>query len=182
MQWLYCLSQARRQLSFQGDCPEGGRRSLPLPEGDFTSCGRVERPYPLRQRSCPSSTPATSCSLLKVGGVCEISVICASRGGCAAFFSIDRTVPLNRVVPHGHPTPDATPLWDDVMLRGLCRTESLRPLSLRRPGPAHSAGCGAGGGGGNIAAAAKGGGCARGARSYGPLVLLPAPRSRGRCS
>ena len=28
------------------------------------------------------------------------------------------------------PTPDATPLWDDVMLRGLCRTESSRHLSL----------------------------------------------------
>ena len=26
------------------------------------------------------------------------------------------------------PTPDATPLWDDVMLRGQCRTESSRHL------------------------------------------------------
>ena len=75
---------------------------------------------PLRQRSSPSSTPATSCSLLKVGGVCEVSVVCASRGGCAAFFSLVRMVPLSRVVPYG-PTPDATPLWDDVILRGLVR-------------------------------------------------------------
>ena len=78
--------------------------------------------YPLRQRSCPSSTPATSCSLLKVGGVCEpalqASVICASRGGCAVSVSVVWVVPLNRVVPYG-PTPDATPPWDDVMQRGL---------------------------------------------------------------
>ena len=119
---------------------------------------RRETHHPLRQRSSPSSTPATSCSLLKVGGVCEVSVICASRGGCATCFSLVRTVPLSRVVPYG-PTPDATPLWDDVMLRGLCRTESLRLLSLRRPVLAYTAGCGAGGGGGNIAAAAKSGGC-----------------------
>ena len=73
---------------------------------------------PLRQRSSPSSTPATSCSLLKVGGVCEVSVICASRGGGAASCNLVRTVLLNRVVPYG-PTPDATPLWDDVVRRGL---------------------------------------------------------------
>ena len=84
--------------------------------------GALRDRYPLRQRSCPSSTPATSCSLLKVGGVCGparrvvvISVVC---GVCAVSFSIVRTVPPNRVVPYG-PTPDATPLWDDVVRRGL---------------------------------------------------------------
>ena len=70
--------------------------------------------YPLRQRSCPSSTPATSCSLLKVGGVCgpalKVSARCASRGGFAASVSVVRMVPLNRVV-HNGPTPDATPPW-----------------------------------------------------------------------
>ena len=68
--------------------------------------------YPLRQRSCPSSTPATSCSLLKVGGVCgpalKVSARCASRGGFASSVRVVRMVPLNRVVPNG-PTPDATP-------------------------------------------------------------------------
>ena len=77
---------------------------------------------PLRQRSSPSSTPATSCSLLKVGGVCgpalQVSASCASRGGCAVSVSVVWMVPLNRVVPYG-PTPDATPPWDDVMQRGL---------------------------------------------------------------
>ena len=81
--------------------------------------GALRDRYPLRQRSSPSSTPATSCSLLKVGGVCEVPIICASRGGGgAASCSLVRTVPLNRVVPYG-PTPDATPLWDDVVRRGL---------------------------------------------------------------
>ena len=84
--------------------------------------GALRDRYPLRQRSSPSSTPATSCSLLKVGGVCEsapqVSVICASRGGGAASCNLVRTVLLNRVVPYG-PTPDATPLWDDVVRRGL---------------------------------------------------------------
>ena len=84
--------------------------------------GALRDRYPLRQRSTPSSTPATSCSLLKVGGVygpaSQVSVSCASRGGCTVSFSVVWMVPLNRVVPCG-PTPDATPQWDDVVRRGL---------------------------------------------------------------
>ena len=78
--------------------------------------------YPLRQRSCPSSTPATPCSFLKVGGVCEsvrrVLVCCASCVGGVVTFSIVGAVPLNHLVLLG-PTPDATPPWDDVIQRGL---------------------------------------------------------------
>ena len=108
--------------------------------------------YPLRQRSCPSSTPATSCSLLKVGGVCEpaspVPVICVSRGSSAVSVYVVWMALLNRVVisrsdprrntPCGGdvmqgelvgPAPRSdprrnTPCGGDVMLRGPCRTES----------------------------------------------------------
>ena len=44
---------------------------------------------PLRQRSTPSSTPATPCSFLKVGGVCE-----SARRVRVSFLRLMWAVPL----------------------------------------------------------------------------------------
>ena len=74
---------------------------------------------PLRQRSCPSSTPATSCSLLKVGGVCEpaspVPVICVSRGSSAVSVYVVWMVFLNRVVTLRSDPRRNTPCGGDVM-------------------------------------------------------------------
>ena len=92
--------------------------------------------YPLRQRSCPSSTPATSCSLLKVGGVCgpasKVSVLCAFRGGRAVSVSVVWMAPLNRVVLYG-PTPDATPPVEVTSCKGNLSDRLLGPTPDATP-------------------------------------------------
>ena len=79
--------------------------------------------YPLRQRSCPSSTPATSCSLLKVGGVCEpassVPVICVSCGSSAESVYVVWMALLNRVVISRSDPRRNTPSGGDVMQGGL---------------------------------------------------------------
>ena len=80
---------------------------------------RRETRCPLRQRSCPSSTPATPCSLLKVGGVCEpvssVPVICVSRGISAVPVYVVWMALLNRVVISRSDPRRNTPCGGDVM-------------------------------------------------------------------
>ena len=89
---------------------------------------------PLRQHSTPSSTPATPCSFLKVGGVCEsarrVLICCASYvDGVAAFCIAGAVSALNS------PTPDATSPVEVTSYQGDMSGRILAAAGLVRVSP-----------------------------------------------
>ena len=113
VQWRYYLPRLVNRPQ-KLTVPRGDVGPLPLPEGDFTSCACGERPEP-SYRSVPHRPPLQQpCVHLSMSVACVWSV-------CAPVWLILATPSRRSISPLNGPTPDATPLWDDVILRGLVR-------------------------------------------------------------